>query len=683
MALLEDLIAQVPDNQLRRDLLEAASSVKRQQNFGLVFEEHIPEIVSLPDLPVQVGSRVQRRDRPQDDTAYEVIRLEAETATISPTGDESNPAEEVPLTNLMAVKRFGEPVYPALSSLGIVSRGANKPSHAVINGENYHVLQLLLYMYEEQVDCIYLDPPYNTGDKSWKYNNRFVDDNDQWRHSKWLSFMEKRLRLARRLLRPSDGVLIVTVDEHEVHHLGMLLERLFPSHFHYMVTIVHNPKGTYKKNFSRVDEYAFFVVPQAEEDIINPLPAGMFEQAQTAEQLDALTEEEHEDYYLRRRGQESGFRHQRPNQFYSILVDEETRTVVGVGPELGRDDDYSASERDGSIVSVYPLDTRNDERVWRYSRDTMQKYIQAGEIVVTGYSQRTGQGWVLQHRVKKNPTRRIKTVWWEKRHDAGMHGSDLLSSYLGTAASFPFPKSVYAVRDSLDAVVRHRPNALILDFFAGSGTTYHATCLLNARDGGSRQGVLVTNNEVDDSTARKLHRNGYYRGDPEFERHGIFESVTRPRVEAVTTGLRPDGEPVEGEHVWHARRPYAEGFEENVEFFQLTYHDPDDIDLGCKFQALLPVLWLTGGGIGPRDDADGVAYSVPEGSTYAVLFDEAAFRAFRDKVTERNNLTHVFLVTDSSEAYAEMRSQLPSHLTTSMLYEDYIRHFRINTERNG
>ena len=123
------------------------------------------------------------------------------------------------------------------------------------------------YLHEGDVDCIYIDPPYNTGARDWKYNNRLVDAKDDWRHSKWLSMMDRRLRLAKRLLRP-DGVLIVTIDEHEVHHLGMLLESIFPNHLRHMVTIIINPKGTGKLNFGRVDEYALFCVPNVGRSLI-------------------------------------------------------------------------------------------------------------------------------------------------------------------------------------------------------------------------------------------------------------------------------------------------------------------------------------------------------------------------------------------------------------------------------
>lgn len=681
MALLEDLINQVSDERLRRDLLAAADKSKSQNRFGLVFEEHIPEEVALPGLPLYVGAHVHRRDQPHFQTVYQVAAIVNGTAKLEPVAEEGQ-AHEAAAEDLLVLKRFGEPIYPALKSLGTIERGGDRPYHAVINGENFHALQLMLYLYEGQADCIYIDPPYNTEATKWKYNNRFVDENDRWRHSKWLSFMEKRLRLARRLLKPDDGVLIVTIDEHEVHHLGMLLEQMFPTHLRHMVTIVHNPKGTYKKNFARVDEYAFFIVPPAEEDIIKRMPVGMFRQVDRPEQMDSVAEAHHEDYYLRRRGQESGFRHQRPNQFYAILVDEEEQEVVGVGPTLGADDDYDVT-RHGGVVTVYPLDSRGDERVWRYSREMMATYIERGEIVVTGYSNRTGQGWVLNHRVQRNPTKRIKTVWWEKRHDAGMHGSELLSAYLGQAATFPFPKSVYAVRDCLDAVVADRPDALIIDFFVGSGTTYHATCLLNARDGGHRRSVVVTNNELGEANERRLHERGHYRGDRAFESHGIFESVTRPRIEAVTSGVRSDGRAVEGYHVWQDRRPYAEGFEENVEFFRIDYHDPDQIDLGRQFDAILPALWLTAGGAGPREPGvDNERYSIPKGGCYGVLFDEGRFKEFLSELSkDLEDITYVFFVTDSDEAYAEMRSQLPAGVSSSMLYRDYLRNFQIGLGR--
>ena len=179
----------------------ALADSKRRQRFGLVFEEHIPETSALLGLPVQIGSLVARKDDPTSERLYRVVGMSQRgEATVVPM-DGGEP-EKARVEDLIAVKRFGEPIYPALTPLGSVRRGGeDKPYHAVVNGENFHALQLLAYQFEGRVDCLYLDPPYNTGARDWKYNNRYVDDNDAWRHSKWLSMMEKRLRLAKRLLK--------------------------------------------------------------------------------------------------------------------------------------------------------------------------------------------------------------------------------------------------------------------------------------------------------------------------------------------------------------------------------------------------------------------------------------------------------------------------------------------------
>ena len=731
--------------------------MKRRQRFGLVFEEHIPEMSALVGLPVQTGSTVQRRDEPASGTLYRVNG-------VSPGGDagveplDGGEPATVPVGDLLVVKRFGDPIYPSLTPLGSVRRGADdKPHHAVINGENFHALQLLVYQFEGQVDCIYLDPPYNTGARDWKYNNRYVDDTDVWRHSKWLSMMEKRLRLAKRLLK-RDGVLIVTIDEHEVHHLGMLLEKLFPEYLRYMVNIVINPKGTNKANFGRVEEHAFFVVPNLDHEVIArlpppddqkeaelaietedrtgdeegvwvrdltedgqvQLPVGLRERLGLdgnpvqveltlgedggvgllpllAEEVDAEDEGADEEVavagddvsvlFLRRRGAESSFRHQRSNQFYAIKVNEATREVVGVGPFLEEDDHYEPGHREGDILWVYPIDGERNERVWRYVRETMQQYIDAGQIRVGKRWDNKPQTYTLNHHKPREGerTQRLRTTWWRTSHDAGTHGTSLLSRLLGTQSPFPFPKSLYAVRDCLEAVVKDRPDALIVDFFGGSGTTLHATTLLDRGDGGRRRCVLVTNNEVDERTAKKLNKEGHFYGDPEFERHGIFEATTQPRIETAFTGVRPDGSPVPNGKAYRYLdgRPWAEGFEENVEFYRLDYLDPDEVDLGLQFGAILPTLWMMAGGVGERGKPEeGQAFSMPEGSTYGVLFKESRFPHFREALKQRPDVTHVWLVTDSEEAYAEMVSALPRPLSVSMLYRDYLRNFKINTERN-
>ena len=186
--------------------------------------------------------------------------------------------------------------------------------HTLIEADNYHALQLLEYLYAGKVDCIYIDPPYNTGAKDWKYNNDYVDGNDAYRHSKWLSFMQRRLQLAKKLLNPADSVLIVTIDEKEYLHLGCLLEELFPSAQIQMVTDVINPGGTNRENeFSRVEEYIF--ICRFGDCSITKMSENML--GNTDETNKARV------WYSFNRG--NNLRESANNQFYPIYFDEKTK----------------------------------------------------------------------------------------------------------------------------------------------------------------------------------------------------------------------------------------------------------------------------------------------------------------------------------------------------------------------
>jgi len=480
----------------------------------------------------------------------------------------------------------------------------------------------------------------------------------------------------------------------------MLLERILPEYLHYMVSIVINPKGVYEQNFARIEEQALYCCPQVGRDVILGAPVDfMPEEDELTVELDEdddfagefFTNEDAEvgeaglqsnveyEYQLIRRRGSSSRREDRPTMFYPLYIDEQERRVVRAGEPIPLEEAPDFERVDG-LRPVWPINKKGQHGRWQVGAETMQELIDAGDIVLGAYN-KTQDSWTVNRRVLRKVYRKLKTIWRRKSHDAGTYGTVLLGDLLGEERLFPFPKSVYAVRDCLAPVVRERPNALIVDFFAGSATTFHATCLLNAEDGGGRRSILVTNNEVSEKTAKDLNNNGYHRGDSEFEARGIFEQVARPRCEAVVTGHRPDETPIPGKHL--DGRPFVEGFPEKVEFYRLDYLDPDEVDLGLQFEAILPALWMAAGGVGDREKPeDGQGYSMPAGSTYGVLFRESRFRQFREALEKRPDVTHVWLVTDSEEAYAEMRSALPGRLSVSMLYRDYLRNFRINTERN-
>lgn len=270
-----------------------------------------------------------------------------------------------------------------------------------------------------------------------------------------------------------------------------------------------------------------------------------------------------------------------------------------------------------------------------------------------------------------------KTVWRRKSHDAGKWGSRTLRDLLG-GVSFNYAKSPYAVLDTLRTIVGEDPDALILDFFAGSGTTLHSVAMLNAEDGGARRCVLVTNNQVDDATATLLRDDGVYEGEPEFETEGICLAVTIPRIRAALTGKR-DGRPIEGSY--QGGRSIAKGFDENAVFLRLDYLDPDLVELGRQFNVIVPMLWMAAGSIGEWEEWDGEApWSLPESSTYGVLFDDQHSASFAQAVEAHPSVTHVWLVTNSRTAFLEMRSALPKtkRLRVGQLYRDYLHNFTVN-----
>ncbi len=726
MAKIEDLIADIADARLRQEIANEVAALKERKRFGLVFEEHIPETVQLPSLPVKAGLRVVKRGGSNKEVFIVKDILPAGKCRIRHENG-AGTEETAKIKEVVVIKRFGEPIYPTLIPVARLTRAEGKPYHTLINAENFHALQVLLYCYEGKVDVIYIDPPYNSGARDWKYNNDYVDRADQYRHSKWLSMMKKRLELAKRLLRP-DGVLIVTIDENEVGHLSVLLESIFPEYLRHMVTAVINPKGTGKLNFARVDEYIFFCVPDNGTSLIKGIPTsagltgapgqgalfypssmaeplpGMLgaevEESTDAEEDENVAEEEDDtdildisdeelpfppeeidDWELRharRRGSESSYRPQRPNQFYPIYINTKERLVVRAGAALLPIDEKPSFAKVDRLLPVWPIDKEGNERCWRFISPKMQELIDAKRIRLGKYNP-IFQSWTLNIWERKPESKKIKTVWWKKAHDAGTHGTTLLHTILGRRAMFPFPKSIYSVADALAAVVRTRPNALIVDFFAGSGTTLHSTCMLNKVYGGQRQCILVTNNEVDAKLSARLQKEGIEPGSAEYEKHGICAAVTWPRLEAVLTGRRRDKSKLLGRYL--DGRAMSEGFEENVQYLKLDFVDPTHVGRGERYDAILPILWIMAGASGTLElSKRSRKYHFPRGCPFCTLVKEDHFKEFAAKIADRSDITHVFLVTDSVEAFHEMASQIGKGKRCVQLYKSYLGNFKINME---
>lgn len=746
MAAINNLIQQIKDKTLRERLQQEVAHLNKQKKFGLVFENHIPECIPLYGVPIRKGLFVAVKGETICNV-YLVSAVSNKTATIvnKRTGKKS----ECSLEALVAVARFGEPIFPFLIPIDKVENAPNSSLwHTLIEADNFHALQLLEYLYPKQVDCIYIDPPYNSRAKDWKYNNDYVDPTDSYRHSKWLSMMQRRLKIAKRMLNPQNSVLIITIDEKEYLHLGCLLEDMFPEAHIQMVSSAINPKGSARDGFGRSDEYIFFVMfgecTPARLPLSNEWSSSAIVSAQEKSD-DNMVEKSVEPSWtsMMRRGTDS-MRTDSPNLYYPIYIDPETKTIkkIGASIPLGQD----RAEEIPGLVQVLPLRRNGTQGRWQVGNVELKNRIQQGRVRL---GRPTAYGFVINYlpdgeyakvvngeyeiqsyaadgsMVAYKKTHRVDelrmppTQWKIASHNASENGTSLLTAVIGEKR-FPFPKSLYAVRDTLRFFVAENTNALIVDFFAGSGTTLHAVNLLNAEDGGNRRCIMVTNNEVSDDEAKALRESGYQPGDVEWEKLGIAQYVTWPRTVCSIKGVDVNGNKLKGNYGCEiekivevagqitdpdtgkklrgtfykkakeaiyptlAKIKMGDGFAANVEYFKLGFLDKSSVELGASFKSIIPMLWLQSGAIGKCPKLSGEELPeifIPQNGSFAVLLEEYAFSDFKQTLKTNPNITHAYIVTNSQITFREMSSQLTVPVV-KQLYRDYIDNFTINARRN-
>ncbi len=702
MAAINDLIEKITDEGLRARISQELDRMTRQKKFGLVFEEHLPESVNLYDVPVKKGKRVTLR-KPKDadkNKEWTVSSIKDDLADCVSTEDGEH--RSIPVRELTVTAAFGEPIYPYLKPLDSVQNAPDSDLwHTLIEADNYHALQLLEYMYAGKVDCIYIDPPYNTGAKDWKYNNNYVDGTDAYRHSKWLSFMQRRLALAKKLLNPKDSVLIVTIDEKEYLHLGCLLEQMFPEARIQMVSSCVNPAGAARANeFSRSDEYIFFVKFGSASPVALPLGDEWLGSIQNTSKKGALWAS------LLRTGT-NNMRHDRPKMFYPIFVSEDGKRFVGVGEPLDSNQSKDDLIVPDGIKAVWPIHTNGSEGRWQVGRETLLELQKRHFVKLGGFTKRGMAISYLksgeQDKVRKGIYKVVGieedgsyildssnykasfvpwTQWMIPSHDASRHGTNLLNKIVGEKR-FTYPKSIYAVHDTIRFFIANKPNALILDFFAGSGTTLHAVNLLNAEDGGHRRCIMVTNNEVSANEAKKLSENGFQPGDKEWETLGIARYVNWPRTVCSINGVDINGKPLKGDYISDKKLPMSDGFKANAAFFKLGFLDKNAGALGRQFRELLPVLWMKADAIGPcpkLTENDIPPYLVLPENKMAILVKETEYGAFKRELDKESDIRTVYIVTDSDSDYRAMIAGLGIE-NTYQIYRDYLDNFRININR--
>ena len=434
-----------------------------------------------------------------------------------------------------------------------------------------------------------------------------------------------------------------------------------------------------------------------------------------------------------------------PNQFYAIYVDNKTKKIVEFGEPLPEEMSRFSVKQIEGCTAVFPVRDNGIEMNWAAPPWTAKKLYEGGYLRVGNATMDKPQQYTIKYLTKgvikdveqgkvtiegiddegyiigyyeagraKVPT----TAWSKIAHNATSYGTDILNKIF-TDERFNYPKSLYAVRDCLTLFLANKPNSLIVDFFAGSGTTLHAVNLLNAEDGGQRRCIMVTNNEVSESEAKSLTKRGYQAGDKEWEQLGIAQYVTWPRTVCSVLGCDVKGKPLAGDYGVEAedyvideesaivskttgkplrttvyrktmRQLYpslaqmekADGFKANAAFFKLGFLDKNAVALGRQFKEMLPTLWMKAGAHGACPN---IGETVPEmlilpDNKFAVLVDERAYMAFAEKLDEHPEIETVFLVTDSDSGYRDMISGLDVK-ESYQLYRDYLDNFRINAVR--
>ena len=366
-----------------------------------------------------------------------------------------------------------------------------KPNNLLIEGDNYHALSVLNYTHKGKIDVIYIDPPYNTGARDWKYNNNYVDGEDPYRHTKWLSFIYHRLSIAKNLLAP-DGIICVTIDDYEMPRLWMLLEDIFGEiNFLGSIVIRINPGGRKsKRKIAAQHEYALFFSKNKTTSVAKILK-------DPSKKSHSYKQENNSNWYeernLRKEGADSLAKPD-SKRYYPIYYD----------PQSGK-----ISTKDKLQIDILPVDTKGEKRIWRRSSDVIDEMYKNNELLI----KETKYGLQLYFKFKGGLTGETpKSFWEDTKYSASEYGTQTLDNILGIRETFNFPKSPFATADCI-RVASSKENAIILDFFAGSGTTGQSVLELNKKDGGTRKFILCTNNE-----------------------NGIAEDVCLPRLTKIIKG---------------------------------------------------------------------------------------------------------------------------------------------------
>lgn len=512
-----------------------------------------------------------------------------------------------------------------------VTTDPDKPTNLLIEGDNYHALSVLNYTHKGKVDVIYIDPPYNTGNKSWKYNNSFVDSEDAFRHSKFMSFMHKRLLLSKSLLSKK-GIFICAIDDYEVQNIRHLLDEIFGEENRLgTIVVVHNPGGRQDdKFFATAHEYMLVYAKDSSSAHIDFLEP-------TEKKLAEFKYEDKWGKYKLREFRRSGANSRpedRPNLWYPIYVNPRTSELF-------------EKHADG-LTELLPVDANNTKRVWRWNKDSFMKkkdkYIEVKKTKDGNFS------LFVKERADDHKGQKPKTIWNEPYYSSAV-GTSELKNILGKEFNgkkiFDYPKSKFLISDILS--IASNKKSTVLDFFAGSGTTAQSVLELNKKDEGSRKFILCTNNEDNNETGK-----------------GVALDICFPRVKNVMKGYTTPNDIT------------ISGIESNLKYFKTSFvpADPTDKNKVALTKKATEMLCVKEDTFDEVKSTDKYQIFRNKKKHTGIIFDHLAIAEFKSEIKDIEGKFSVYVFSLGDDTFDEEFEDIKGKVKLSPIPEAILRVYR-------
>jgi len=481
---------------------------------------------------------------------------------------------------------------------------SNKPTNILIEGDNYHALSVLNYTHKGKIDVIYIDPPYNTGNKDFKYNDTFVDGEDTYRHSKWLSFIEKRLKLAKNLLH-TNGAIFISIDDNEQAQLKLLCDEIFgEKNFVSKIIVQSNPRGSQaSKHFAEVHEYVLVYAKS-----LNKFEIKGFSKTDEDISEYSYTDKIGKKYRLLGLRQRGGAwkREQRPKMYYPIYVNPKNGSV-------------SLTKSKAHIIETFPKRPTGEEGRWTWSKKKVMDNISllTGKAVNRQGTENFYDIFRINYLTDDEGNEvmsKPKTIWIEKELNY-QNGRNEIKNILGEDL-FDYPKPTFLIKKIIEML--GNPNAIIMDFMAGSGTTGQAVLESNNEDGGNRKFILCTNDE-----------------------NNICTSICYPRIKRIILGYRNN------------KHEKVDGAEENLKYYITDFVDAKTTDKNKKslVDKSTEMLCLKEDCFGKVKAGQQYALFKNTGNKYlGIVYDDDGIDSFKKEVRKLNikTVVYVFSLDDSA-----------------------------------